>query len=98
MALGVGDQRVTLTFTSGARGRRYRNHRQHWLSCLAVAAIIRHTTTVSQQKIDALGAVHRAATTKTDDRIDVQRGDKSSTVLDHARVGIDLEIVKTNHL
>src|SRR6185369_3877154 len=64
MCLGVGNQRVTLSFTSGAGGGRYRNHRQHRLSRLSVAAIVRHAATVGQQKIDALGAVHRAATTE----------------------------------
>src|SRR6185503_6081670 len=98
MALGIRDQRVTLAFTSGAGSRRYRNHRQHRLSGPAITKIVRHPAAVSQQKVDALDSVHQTATTKTNDRIDLQGRDESSAVLDHTRVGIDLELVKTKYL
>src|ERR1700752_897831 len=54
----VGNQRVTLCFTSSPCGRRNCDHWQHRFCCLAVTTILGHVSAVGEQEIDSLGTIH----------------------------------------
>jgi hypothetical protein len=59
-----------------------------------VALVVAHGPAVGQDEIDPLGAVERAAAPEPDDRIDAARCGMHPARLDHARVGVRIEVVE----
>ena len=70
MRLLVGDQGERLRFAARAGGGGDSDQRQHGLGRFSDSPVVLHASTVGEQKVDALGAVHRAAAAKTDDQVD----------------------------
>ena len=93
---GVGHHRVALRFAAGAGGRRDADHRQQRPRRLAVSPIVFHPAAVGEQKVDALGAVHRTAATQADDGVDRVRTGGRAPGVDHGGIGIHIELVESH--
>ena len=65
--VGAGNQGVGLGLAARSGGGRNADRGQHGLSSFAIALVGLHLAAVGQQEIDALGAIHSAATAQGDD-------------------------------
>ena len=94
VGLGVGNDRVALRLAPRSRRRRHADGRQHRPRSLAESPIVAHRAAVGQHEVDALGAIERAAAPERHERIDRTRGGGDAPGLDHAAVGVGVELVK----
>ena len=70
MRFGLCDEGERLRFASSPSSRGHTQGWQHRLCSFVHPPVVFHSATIGQEKVDALGAVHSAAATKSDDRVD----------------------------
>ena len=89
---------VRLGFAPGPGGSGNPDHGQHPARCPAIALVVVDASPAREQKVDGLGAVHGAAPSQADQRVDCQRPGVAGASLHHIRVRIGSKVMESMHL
>ena len=94
MASVFRDERVRLGFASGPGRCGDCHHRQQRFLGFSVSPVVGHAPAIGQEKINSLGAIHRAAASQPNQEINPVFAGRQPAALRHGRSRILPEIVK----